>query len=155
MVEGRTTLAALAGNTFVAAASTGVWEVAGRKLVPLLGGGDRKKEQLAERRLKETRQQVERVSGRELEKARADLGRVWQVRLADLLEEDPAVEAELRAVVKEILAQLPARTAAAVEHAAAAGQDVNTSASEAGVAAGRPHGEVVPPGPTRPGPVGG
>jgi len=154
MVEGRTTLAALAGNTFVAAASTGVWEVAGRKLVPLLGGGDRKKEQLAERRLKETRQQVERVSGRELEKARADLRRVWQVRLADLLEEDPAVEAELRAVVKEILAQLPARTAAAVEHAAA-GQDVNTSASEAGVAAGRRHGEVVPPGPTRPRQVGG
>jgi hypothetical protein len=104
--------------------------------------------------LKEARQQLERVSGRELDKAGADLGRVWQVRLADLLEEDPAVEAELRAVVQEILAQLPARKAAAAEHAAPAGQDVNTSASEAGVA-GRPYGEVVPPGPTRPGPVGG
>jgi hypothetical protein len=155
MVEGRTALAAQAGNTLVAAATTGVWEVAGGKLVPLLGAGDRKKEQLAERRLKETRQQLERVSGRELERARADLGRVWQVRLADLLEEDPAVEAELRAVVKEILAQLPAWTVAAAEHAVAAGQDVNTSASEAGGAAGRPQGEVVPLGPTRSAPVGG
>jgi hypothetical protein len=151
MAEGRIALAALAGNTLVAAATTGVWEVAGRKLVPLLGGGDRKKEELAERRLQETRQQLERVSGRELEKARADLGRVWQVRLADLLEEDPAVEAELGAVVKAILAQLPARTVAAAGHAAA-GQDVNISAAEA---MGRPHGDVVPPGPTRPGPVGG
>jgi Tetratricopeptide repeat len=135
MLDERTALAALAGDTFAAAATTHVWEVVGRKAAPLLGGGDRKKEQLAKRRLKETRQQLEQVSGRELEKARADLGRVWQVRLADLLDEDPGVEAELRALVEEILAQLPPGTGAVAEHAAA-GQDVTTSAAGAGAAAG-------------------
>ena len=134
MLEGRTALAVLAGDTFVAAATTDVWEVVDRQVAPLLGGGDRKKEQLAKRRLKETRQQLERISGRELEKARADLRRVWQVRLADLLEEDPGVEAELRALVGEILAQLPPGTAAVAEHTAA-GQDVGTSSAGAGVAA--------------------
>src|SRR5215831_3441339 len=130
MLEGRAALAALAGKTFVAAAATDVWEVAGRQAAPLLGGGDRKKEHLAKKRLRDTRRQLERVSGRELEKARADLGKVWQVRLADLLEEDPGVEAELRALVEEILAQLPPGTGAA------AGNEVSTSAAEAGVAVG-------------------
>ena len=136
MLEGRAALAALAGKTFVAAAATDVWEVAGRQAAPLLGGGDRKKEHLAKKRLRDTRRQLERVSGRELEKARADLGKVWQVRLADLLEEDPGVEAELRALVEEILAQLPPGTGAAAERTAAAGNEVSTSAAEAGVAVG-------------------
>jgi hypothetical protein len=134
MIEGRTALAALAGDAFVAAATTDVWEVVGRKAAPLLGGGDRKKEQLANGRLKETRRQLERVSGRELEETRADLGRVWQVRLADLLEEDPGVEAELRALVEEILAQLPPGTGTVAEQAAAR-QDVSTSAAGLAVTA--------------------
>ena len=47
MLERRAALAALAGNTFVAAMATDVWKVAARKVAPLLGGGDQKKEQLA------------------------------------------------------------------------------------------------------------
>ena len=39
MPEGRTALAALAGDTFVAAATTDAWEVLGHKVAPLLGGG--------------------------------------------------------------------------------------------------------------------
>ena len=134
MIEGRAALAALAGDAFVAAATTDVWEVIGRKVAPLLGGGDQKKEQLANGRLKETRRQLERISGRELEETRADLGRIWQVRLADMLEEDPGVEAELRALVEEILARLPPGTGAVAEHAAA-GQDVSTSVAGLAVTA--------------------
>ena len=89
-------LAALAGNTIVAAATTDAWEAARRKFARLLGRGDPKKEQQAENRLEETRQQLEGVSGPELGQAQADLAKVWQVRIADLLEEDPGVEAELR-----------------------------------------------------------
>jgi hypothetical protein len=152
MLEVLPALAALAGNTVVAAATTDAWEAARNRFAQLLGHGDPKKEQQAEKRLEETRQQLEGASGRELEQAQADLGRVWQVRIADLLEEDPGIEAELRAVVEEIRAQLPAGTVTAADHAVAAGRDVNIKATSGGVAAGVIHGDVAPPGPTRPGP---
>jgi hypothetical protein len=155
MLEALIALAALAGNTVVAAATTDVWEAARRKFARLLGRGDPKKEQQAERRLEETRQQLVGVSGQELEQAQADLGRVWQVRIADLLEEDPGVEAELRALVEEIRAQLPAGVVSAADHAIAAGRDVNVTASGGGVAAGVIHGDVTLPNPTRRGPAEG
>jgi hypothetical protein len=148
-------LTTLAGNTLVAAASTDAWEAVRREFARVLGRGDPKKEQLAEMRLEETRQQLEGVNGEELEKAQANLARVWRVRLADLLEEDPGAEAELRAVVKRIRAQLLAAIAAVSDHAVASGEDVNVSSSERAVAAGVIHGDVAPVGPTRPGPAGG
>ena len=83
----------------------------------------------------------------------AELGRAWQVRLADLLEEDPGIETELRALVEEIRTQLPAGTVGAVDHAVAMGRDLNISALEAAVAAVMRPEDVVPPDPTRPGPV--
>ena len=147
-------LIALAGNTVVAAATTDAWEAARRKFAQLLGRGDPDRAKLAERRLDQTRQQLEGVSGQELAKAQADLGKAWQVRMADLLEEDPGVEAGLRALVEEIRAQLPAGAVSAADHAVAAGRDVNISASEGGVAGGVIHGDVTPPGPTRPDPAG-
>ena len=52
------------------------------------------------------------------------------MRLADLLAEDPAVEAELRALVEEIRAQLRAGTVSAADHAVAAGRDVNIASSD-------------------------
>jgi hypothetical protein len=48
-------LAALAGNTIVSAATTDTWETARRKFARLLGHGDPRKEQLAGKRLEETR----------------------------------------------------------------------------------------------------
>ena len=154
MLEALIALAALAGNTVVTAATTDAWEAARRKFARMLGRGDAKKEQLADKRLEETRQQLASVSGQELERARADLVKAWQVRLADLLEEDPGIEAELRALVEEIRAQLPSVTVAAADHSVAAGRDVNISATQGGLAAGVIHGDVAPPGPTWPGSVG-
>jgi hypothetical protein len=154
MLEALIALAALAGNTVVTAATTDAWEAARRKFARLLGRGDAKKEQLADKRLEETRQQLAGASGQELARARADLVKAWQVRMADLLEEDPGVEAELRAVVEEVRAQLPAGVVSAADHSVAAGRDVNISAAQGGLAAGVIQGDVAPPGPTRPGPVG-
>ena len=153
MLEALITLAALAGNTVVAAATTDAWEAARRKFAQLLGRGDPKKEQLAEKRLEETRLQLDGVAGQELEKAQADLKRAWHVRIADLLEEDPGVEAELRALVEEIQAQLPAGVVSAADHSVAAGRDVNITASGGGTAAGVIHGNLAPPNPTSPGPA--
>jgi hypothetical protein len=64
------------------------------------------------------------------------------------------MEADLRAVVQEIAAQLPAGIVSAADHSVAAGGDVNISASGGGLAAGVIHGSAAPPGPTRPGPAG-
>jgi len=154
MLEALIALAALAGNTVVSAATTDVWEAARGKFAQLLGRGDTARAKLAEQRLDQTRQQLQAVSGQELEKARTDLAKVWQVRLEDLLEEDPGVEADLRSVVEEVRALLPATVVSAADHSLAAGRDVNISASEGGVAGGVIHGDVAPPGPTRPGPAG-
>jgi hypothetical protein len=102
MLEALIALAALAGNTVVSAATTDAWEAARRKFARLLGCGDAKKELLAETRLEKTRQQLAGVAGQDLEQAQVELARAWQVRMADLLEEDPGAEAELRAVVEEV-----------------------------------------------------
>jgi hypothetical protein len=148
-------LAALAGNTVVAAATTDAWEAARRGFARLLGRGDPDRTQVAEQRLAETREQLTGAEGQDLEQARAVLAERWAVRLADLLEEDPDAEADLRALVQEIQAALPAGMVSAADHAVAAGRDVNIKASSGGVAAAVIHGNVAPPGPTDPGPAGG
>ena len=77
----------------------------------------------------------------------------WAGRFADLLDEDPGIEAELRALVQEVAARLPAGAVSAADHSVAAGRDVNVTASGGGIAAGVIHGSVAPPGPTPPGPA--
>lgn len=151
MLEALIALAALAGNTVVAAAATDAWEAARHKFAQLLGRGDRDRTRLAESRLDQTRQQLEGATGQELERAQAELARVWQVRLEDLLEEDPSIEAGLRSVVEEIRAALPAGVVSAADHAVAAGRDVNIRADRGGFAAGVVRGNVAPPNPTAPG----
>jgi hypothetical protein len=153
LAEALTALASLAGNTVVAAATTDAWEAARRRFARLLGRGDPKQEQLAAGRLEETRKQLTGAAGADLERARAAQAQRWAGRLADLLEEDPGVEAELRGLVEEIRTMLPAGTVSATDHAVAAARDVNITASGAGTAIGVVHGNVAPPGPPGPGPV--
>ena len=146
-------LAQFAGQTVAAAAITDVWESARHKVARLLGRGDQRKTEVAQRWLDETHQQLTTARGADLEPTRAAAGRRWEDRFADLLDEDPAVEADLRALVEEIAAQLPARMVPVADHSVTAGRDVNISASGGGVAAGVIHGNVAPPGPTSPGPA--
>ena len=153
LAETLTALAALAGNTVVAAATTDAWEAARRGFARLLGRGDPKQEHMAEQRLAETRVQLTGADGADLEQARAALAQRWAGRLADLLEEYPDAEADLRALVQEVQAALPAGMVSAADHAVAAGRDVNISAVSGGVAAGVIHGNVTPD-PTRQGPAG-
>jgi hypothetical protein len=146
-------LAALAGNTVVAAATTDAWEAARRKFAQLLGRGDPKQAQLAEQRLEETRQQLSGLDGADLEQTRGALAERWAGRLGDLLEEDPDAEADLRALVQEIHTALPAGVVSAADHAVAAGRNVNIRADRGGVAAGVIHGNVAPPNPPGQGPA--
>ena len=146
-------LAQIAGLTVVAAAVTDAWQTARRGTARLLGRGDPTKEQLAEQRLEETREQLTGLEGAELEQVRAALAGQWATRLADLLEEDPGVEDELRALVEELQAELPSEAVSATDHSVAAGRDVNVSADHGSVSAAVLQGNVTPPGPTGPGPV--
>jgi len=79
----------------------------------------------------------------------------WTTRLADLLEEDPGVEADLRELVREIQEALPGEMVSAVDHSVAAARDITITASGGAVAAGVIHGDVAPPGPHSPGPASG
>jgi hypothetical protein len=148
-------LAALAGNTVVAAATTDAWEAARKGFARLLGRGDPDRTKAAERRLAETREQLTAAAeGADLKQVHTALAERWAVRLADLLEEHPDAEGDLRALVQQVEAVLPAgMVLAAADHAVAAGRDVNIGAASGGVAAGVIHGNVAPPDPTLPGPA--
>jgi len=146
-------LATLTGTTIVKASVTDAWESARRGFARLLGRGDPDKTILAERRLAETHDQLAGAKGADLDRVQAALEAQWMTRMADLLEEDPGVEADLRALVQEIQARLPAGMVSAADHAVAAGRDVNITASSGGTAAAVIHGNVAPPDPTSRGPA--
>jgi len=147
-------LAQFAGQTVAQAAITDVWEAVRGRFARLLGRGDARKSQVAEQWLAQTHQQLAAAAkGSGLEQAREAQAERWAGRFADLLDEDPGVEAELRALVEEVAAQLPATAVSAVDHSVAAGQDVNITASGGATAAGVIHGYVAPPNPTPPGPA--
>jgi hypothetical protein len=153
LAESLVALASLAGNTVVAAATTDAWEAARRGFVRLLGRGDPDQVKVAERRLTETREQLTGAAAAELEPTRSALEAQWVTRMSDLLEEDPGLEADMRALVDEIRAALPGGVLSAADHSVAAGRDVNITASGGGIAAGVIHGNVAPPDPPGPDPA--
>jgi Protein of unknown function (DUF4231) len=100
-------LSALAGNTLVAAAGTDAWATARQGFALLFGGGQ--PNPLAESRLDATARDLQAAPAVDLERVQAELAAQWATRIADVLEERPQVEAELRSLVNQIRAQLPAR----------------------------------------------
>ena len=146
-------LAQFAGQTVAGAAITDVWEAVRGRFARLLGHGDARRTQVAEQWLAQTREQLTATPGAELERVREAVAERWAGRFADLLDEDPDLEAELRALVEEVAAQLPAGVVSAADHSVAAGRDMHITASGGGTAAGVIHGNVAPPNPTRPGPA--
>lgn len=148
------TLAQFAGQTVAAAAVTDVWEAVRGRFARLLGRGDARKTEAADRWLAQTHEQLTVAApGSELERVRDAQAERWTGRFADLLDEDPGIEAELRRLVDEVAAELPAGSVSAADHSLAAGRDVNIRADGGGIAAGVIHGNVAPPGPTGPGPA--
>jgi hypothetical protein len=144
-------LASEAARTLVAAAAGNAWEAARRGFARIMGRGNSTRTELAEHRLDETRQQLR--DGSERQDA---LITTWRTRLADLLEEDPDIADDLRALLGDLSADI-----SATGHGVAAGRDVNVTASGGGVAAAvihgnvtpTIHGNVTPANPTAPGPA--
>jgi len=147
-------LAQFAGQTVAAAAITDVWETVRGRFARLLGRGNARKTEVAEQWLAQTREELAAAkTDTELDQARDAAAERWAGRFSDLLDEDPALEAALRALVEEVAAQLPAGTTSAADHSVAAGRDMTITASSGGIAAGVIHGNVMPPDPTFPGPA--
>jgi hypothetical protein len=146
-------LAQWAGQTVAAAAVTDVWESVRGRFARLLGRGDARKTQVAEGWLARTREQLTASAHGELEETRRAAAERWAGRFSDLLDEDPAAEAQLRALTEEIAARLPAGSVSASGYSVAAGRDVNINASGGGTAAGVIHGNVTAANPTTPGPA--
>ena len=147
------TLAQWAGQTVAAAAVTDVWESVRGRFARLLGRGDARRTQVAEGWLAQTGEQLAAAAPGELGEAGRAAAERWAGRFSDLLDEDPAVEARLRALVQEVAAELPAGAVSASGYSVAAGRDVNITASGGGTAAGVIHGNVTPANPTTPGPA--
>jgi hypothetical protein len=142
-------LVALGGNTLVAAAVSDGWEAARDRIARLFGRGQ--PDPAIERRLDATRDQLSAASPADVEQVKAEAAAAWAVRLNDLLADRPDAAGQLRVLVEEIQAALPAGSVSASGQGVAAGRDVNVSADRGSVAAGVIHGSVAPPGPTRPG----
>ena len=113
------TLAAEAGWTVVAAAASEAWDAARGGFAQLLGHGDTKQTGLAEQRLDETHTELTKATRTNAEQTRMALAERWAGRLVDLLEEQPSIEADLRALVQEVQAALPTRVVSASRLAAA------------------------------------
>jgi hypothetical protein len=146
------TLAQFAGQTVATAAMTDLWESVRGRFARLIGRGDARKTEAAQKWLAQTRDQLTVAApGAELERIRDAQAVRWAGRFEDLLDEDPDIAAELRRLVDEVAARLPAGSVSAAGHSLAAGRDVNIRASDGGIAAGVIHGNVAPPGPTGPG----
>jgi hypothetical protein len=142
-------LAQFAGQTVAAAAITDAWETVRGRFARLLGRGDTRRTEAVERWLAQTRQQLTAAaSGSDLERVREAAAARWAARFADLLDEDPVIETELREMAEEVAAQLP-RSVSAAGYSVAAGRDVKIAASGGGIAAGVFHGNVMLPAPAQ------
>jgi hypothetical protein len=123
------TLATLAGRMVVDTAAIGGWGTAEREYAQLLGCGDAEQTQLVKQWLDETREQLAGGARADTEPIRNALAGRWAGRWADLLEKNPAAEAELRALIQEIQATLPAEQLSMPDHAVSANGDASTYAA--------------------------
>jgi hypothetical protein len=98
-------LAALAGNTIVAAAVTDAFDGVRTKVARIFGRD--KPDPRIQRRLDETRHQLASTTSGDLESAQATQVRQWETRLADLLAEHPEAAEDLRALIAEFRPTLP------------------------------------------------
>jgi hypothetical protein len=127
------TLTALAGRMVVDAAASDGWERVERRYAELLGRGNAEQTSLARRWLEETREQLSGGAGADTEMIRMALAGRWAGRWADLLEENPDAAVELRVLVQQIHAALPA------DKLSASGDAVSTNGDVSGYAAGPEH----------------
>jgi hypothetical protein len=119
LTEALTALASAGATALVTAMVTDSWEGAKLRCARMFGRGDVRHAEVAAGRLEQSRALLTGLSGPDLERERVAQEVVWRTRLADLLEQDPSAEQELRAVVAEVQAQVVGSVGSVEQHAAA------------------------------------
>jgi hypothetical protein len=119
LAEALAALASTGGTALVTAMVTDGWEGIRARAARLLGHGSPRDTQAAETRLDQARAELARLSGADLERARAEQAIAWRTRLADLLEQDPGAQTELRQLISDIHATQT--TGTVHQHATATG----------------------------------
>jgi hypothetical protein len=102
LTKALTALASAGGTAVVAAMATDAWSSVRTRTARMFGRGDASRESAAGERLDRARAELAALSGAELERAAARQRSAWTTRLADLLEEHPETEPELRALVQHV-----------------------------------------------------
>ncbi len=122
LAEALAALASTGGSALVSAMVTDGWEGARARFARLLGRGDTKQAEAVAAQLEQSRAVLAGLSGPDLVRARAGQEIVWRTRMGDLLEQDPAAERELQALVAEVRAEVASSAWLVEQHAAAFGQ---------------------------------
>jgi hypothetical protein len=111
---------AIGATTLVTAAATDVWNGLARPgFIRLFGRGGADQEAKAARRLDALAATVEQAPADRQVEVRAQQQPQWLTRLQDLAEDDPTVIDDLRALVTEITAELPAEQQVQVQNVVA------------------------------------
>lgn len=126
-------LGATGAAALVQAAATEVWQLARSRFIRLFGRGDKEREAAAQRRLDALAAEVEQTPPAQRDQVRQRLLPVWQARLADLIEEDPAAAEALRSLLDELLALLPRPQYQWVQNVTATASGAGASANAQGV----------------------
>lgn len=116
--EALTALASAGGTALVTAMVTDGWESIKARFARVIGRGRTAEVEAAQARLEQSHAALEGLTGQDLERAQAEQEVVWRTRLSDLLERDPALETELRAVIAEVQAQTKEMTQTIEQHVA-------------------------------------
>lgn len=106
-------LAASAGTAVVAAMVTDGWQETRTRVARLLSHGDACEEERQRARLERTRAELTASPGEQARRVRQRQDTVWRLRFADLLEDTPDAEAELRDLMA-FLGVAPSAVAASV-----------------------------------------
>ena len=108
--------------TLVAAAATDAWQQARKGFARLLGRGDQGRERATERRLDALAAAVQQASPEGRAEVCRQLQAAWQVRLGDLIEDDPNIAPSLQDLIERVRTELPIRQQAWVQNVTASGQ---------------------------------
>jgi hypothetical protein len=100
--EALTALASTGGAALVTAMVTDGWESIKARFARVIGRGRVSEVEVAKARMEQSRAALEGLTGQDLERAQAEQEVVWRTRLSDLLESDPALATDLRALIAEV-----------------------------------------------------
>lgn len=113
-------LAASAGTAVVAAMVTDGWQETRTRVARLLSRGDAQDEPRQLARLERARTELTAASDEQAERVRLDQLAAWRTRFADLLDDAPQEEEQVRGLVEFLAGRTPANVAETVQVTATA-----------------------------------